>query len=262
MIYLPQSRREAARRCSSCRSSIGLVLVALVATDNCRSPTARPTARAAVRGRRPLRRRGGLGPAARAGGARAAARRARRPRAQLAERLRELLPRGRFQPVPGRAAQRGGHGPGRERGYVVVGPTTTRRTSPASWAPTTAPRAPPWSPSSPGRSSGPRHTIQFILFDGEESPAARRRRVREEGLRGSRVAARRFATRGRWSCSTSWATSACASRARGTPSPALWERLRRRRRKAGGRSSPTRRTGPVCWTTTSPSCAWACRPST
>ena len=105
----------------------------------------------------------------------------------------------------------------------------------------------------------PRHTIQFVFFDGEEAPRGTPDGdFEEEGLRGSRVARQRFARRGRWCCSTSWATAASRSRARTT----------RTRRSGAACGAPpgawvpalSSRTAPSRpWpTTTSPSSAGAC----
>ena len=180
---------------------LGLALVALVATDNLPfTATARRTAPRAAGARATstastaqaaydlLRRPGRARSAARRLGGVARARGA--PEAPGAERP---LPAGAR-----RAAQRGRHrAAAASPATWSSAPTTTPRTSPASWARTTAPRAPPSWPSSRARSGGPRHTIRFVFFDGEESPRGRagRAEFEERGLRGSKVAARRVRRR-------------------------------------------------------------------
>ena len=58
---------------------------------------------------------------------------------KLANKLRTLLPNGRFQPVPGGLRNVVGTVPGRDPGASWwSAPTTTARTSPASWGRTTA----------------------------------------------------------------------------------------------------------------------------
>jgi glutaminyl-peptide cyclotransferase len=112
---------------------------------------------------------------------------------RLAARLRELVPNGRYQPVPGGLQNVIGTVRGREPGYIVVGAHYDTKDLPgfvgandgASGTAVVAQLA--------RTVKNPRHTIRFIFFDGEESPrgtpdAAFERR----GLRGSKVAARRF----------------------------------------------------------------------
>jgi glutaminyl-peptide cyclotransferase len=112
---------------------------------------------------------------------------------RLAARLRQLVPNGRYQAVPGGLRNVVGTVRGREPGYVVVGAHYDTKDIPgfvgandgASGTAVVAELA--------RTVKRPRHTIRFIFFDGEESPAgtpdadfARR------GLRGSKVAARRY----------------------------------------------------------------------
>ena len=138
--------------------------------------------------------------------------------------------------------------------------TTTRRTSPASSARTTAPRARRSRRSSPARIRRPRHTVQFVFFDGEEAPRGDAQRLR--GRRSARQQGgrrRRSRTRGRWSCSTSWATGGSRSRARRTRAPGLWRKLRAAARRVGRAAacSPPDQGG-ASSTTTSRSSSGAC----
>jgi hypothetical protein len=112
---------------------------------------------------------------------------------RLAARLRRLLPNGRFQAVPGGLRNVVGTVRGREPGYIVVGAHYDTKdiagfvgaNDGASGTATVVQLA--------RTIKRPRHTIEFILFDGEESPAGTPNRQFEQGgLRGSKVAARRY----------------------------------------------------------------------
>ncbi len=114
---------------------------------------------------------------------------------RLARRLERLLPHGRYQAVPGGLRNVVGHVPGRGRGYVVVGAHYDTKDEPdfvgandgASGTAVVTQLA---------RTIKPhrlRRTLVFVLFDGEESPAGTPDSEFEaKGLRGSRVAARRY----------------------------------------------------------------------
>jgi glutaminyl-peptide cyclotransferase len=116
---------------------------------------------------------------------------------KLAQRLKRLLPRGRFQAVPGGLRNVIGVVPGRNpRRTVVVGAHYDTKDIPgfvgandgASGTATVVELA---------RTIKPRQlrpTIVFILFDGEESPRGTPDEQFERyGLRGSKVAARTYA---------------------------------------------------------------------
>ena len=177
--------------------ALGLTLVALVATDNlpfvdddeANGRPASPTAEATVNrfdgpaAFRLLRRQVELGP-----------RPAGSPESRrLARLLRRVVPRGRFQEVPGGLRNVIGTVRGREPGYVVVGAHYDTKditgfvgaNDGASGTAVVAQLA---------RSiRRPRHTIQFIFFDGEESPRGISDSAFERyGLRGSKVAAPAF----------------------------------------------------------------------
>ncbi len=113
---------------------------------------------------------------------------------RLARLLRRIVPRGRFQEVPGGLRNVIGTVRGREPGYVVVGAHYDTKdirgfvgandgasgTAVAAQLARTIRR--------------PRHTVHFIFFDGEESPrGAPDEDFEEKGLRGSKVAAPAFA---------------------------------------------------------------------
>ena len=176
---------------------LGLTLVALVATDNLpfvddgeadgrpASPTAAPTLNRfdGAAAFRLLRRQVELGP-----------RPAGSPESRrLARLLRRIVPRGRFQEVPGGLRNVIGTVRGREPGYVVVGAHYDTKDIPgfvgandgASGTAVVAQLA--------RTIRRPRHTIQFIFFDGEESPrGVPDSEFQRYGLRGSSVAAPAF----------------------------------------------------------------------
>jgi glutaminyl-peptide cyclotransferase len=177
--------------------ALGLTLVALVATDNLPfvddgEADGRPadTAAAPTVDRfdgaaafRLLRRQVELGP-----------RPAGSPESRrLARLLRRIVPRGRFQEVPGGLRNVIGTVRGREPGYIVVGAHYDTKDIPrfvgandgASGTAVVAQLA--------RTIRRPRHTIRFIFFDGEETPGGTDDSDFERyGLRGSKVAARSF----------------------------------------------------------------------
>jgi glutaminyl-peptide cyclotransferase len=173
---------------------LGLALVALVATDNVPfadgddgddAPAARPTvdrfdAEAAWR---LLNAQVELGP--RPAGSPASR--------QLAEKLRELLPDGRFQAVPGGLRNVIGTVQGREPGYIVVGAHYDTKDIDGFVGANDGASGTAVVTELARTVKSPRHTIHFVLFDGEESPrGADDAEFVEKGLRGSKVAARRF----------------------------------------------------------------------
>jgi glutaminyl-peptide cyclotransferase len=112
---------------------------------------------------------------------------------RLAARLRRLVPNGRYQSVPGGLRNVVGTVRGRERGYIVVGAHYDTKDLPdfvgandgASGTAIVAELA--------RTIKRPRHTIRFVFFDGEESPrGASDADFERLGLRGSKVAAKRF----------------------------------------------------------------------
>jgi peptidase M28-like protein len=116
---------------------------------------------------------------------------------RLAKRLRRELPSGRFQRIPSHPGLRNvvGKVPGRGRGYLVVGAHYDSKDIPgfvgandgASGTAVVTQLA---------RTLRPRRlrrTVVFVLFDGEESPrGVPDSEFERYGLRGSKVAARRY----------------------------------------------------------------------
>jgi glutaminyl-peptide cyclotransferase len=115
---------------------------------------------------------------------------------KLAERLRGLMPNGRFQKVPGGLRNVVGTVPGRDpRHFVVVGAHYDSKDQPGflganDGAGGTAAVV------QLARRLRPRtlrHTVKFVLFDGEESPrGVPDSQFLARGLRGSKVAAKAF----------------------------------------------------------------------
>jgi glutaminyl-peptide cyclotransferase len=177
--------------------AIGLTLVALVATDNLPfvgdgEADGRPTRATAApkvnrfdgaAAFRLLRRQVELGP-----------RPAGSPESRrLARLLKRIVPRGRYQAVPGGLRNVIGTVRGREPGYVVVGAHYDTKDIPgfvgandgASGTAVVAQLA--------RTIRRPRHTIRFVFFDGEEAPRGVADSDFERyGLRGSKVAAPAF----------------------------------------------------------------------
>jgi glutaminyl-peptide cyclotransferase len=176
--------------------AIGIVFVSLVVTENVPfvdyDSDAAPSPSAAAANRfdsaaafRLLREQVELGP--RPAGSEASRR--------LAARLRRLLPRGRYQAVPGGLRNVWGLVRGRSRRYVVVGAHYDTKDIPgfvgandgASGTAAVVQLARQL------RGKRPRHTLVFVLFDGEESPAGTPdSQFERRGLRGSKVAAQRW----------------------------------------------------------------------
>jgi glutaminyl-peptide cyclotransferase len=112
---------------------------------------------------------------------------------RLAETLRGLLPDGRFQAVPGGLRNVIGTVPGREPGYIVVGAHYDTKDIDGFVGANDGAGGTAVVTELARTVKRPKHTIHFVLFDGEESPRGTDdARFAEEGLRGSKVAARRF----------------------------------------------------------------------
>ena len=175
---------------------LGLTLVALVVTDNLpftgdgEADGAPPAATAAVdrfdgaAAFRLLRRQVEMGP-----------RPAGSPESRrLARLLKRIVPRGRYQPVPGGLRNVIGTVRGREPGYVVVGAHYDTKDIPGFVGANDAASGTAVVAQLARTLRRPRHTVHFIFFDGEETPrGVPDSDFLEEGLRGSKVAAPRFA---------------------------------------------------------------------
>jgi hypothetical protein len=229
--------------------ALGLVLVALVATDNL--PFVGDEADGApARIARPsgdrfdsaaawalLREQVELGP--RPAGSEASRR--------LARRLRELLPRGRFQAVPGGLRNVIGTVRGREPGFVVVGAHYDTKDIPGFLGANDGASGTAVVTQLARTIKRPRHTLVFVLFDGEESPRGTPNQLFEQrGLRGAKVAARAFRGARAMVLLDFVGDRRLRLPREGYSSPGLWRRLRAAARAVGvARHFPPEVRGPV-----------------
>jgi Peptidase family M28 len=173
--------------------TLGIALVALVATDNlpftgdhdADGQTPRPAAVHVDRfdgaaAFRLLRRQVELGP-----------RPAGSPESRrLAQLLKRVVPRGRYQDVPGGLRNVIGTVRGREPGYVVVGAHYDTKDIPGFVGANDGASGTAVAAQLARTIRRPRHTVKFVFFDGEESPRGTPDSdFEDEGLRGSKVAA-------------------------------------------------------------------------
>jgi Peptidase family M28 len=174
---------------------LGLVLVALVATDNlpfvdddadgAATSTQRPTVDHfdSAAAWKLLRQQVEMGP--RPAGSRTSRR--------LARRLRDLLPRGHFETVGGGLRNVVGTVPGREPGYIVLGAHYDTKDIPGFLGANDGASGTAVVTELARTMKRPRHTLKIILFDGEESPRGTPNRLfQQRGLRGAKVAAPRY----------------------------------------------------------------------
>lgn len=156
---------------------------------------------------------------------------------RLAARLRSVLPRGRYQSVPGGLRNVIGSVPGRERGRVVV--------VGAHYDTKDIPRFVGANDGAGGtaavvelaRSIAPRQirpTVVFILFDGEESPRGTpESEFERRGLRGSKVAAPRYRDAEAMVLLDFVADRSLSIPREGLSNELLWRRLRAAARRVG-----------------------------
>jgi glutaminyl-peptide cyclotransferase len=224
---------------------LGLALVALVATDNLPSTDGEEDGTAPPRPAlnrfdgdaafRLLREQVELGP--RPAGSEASQR--------LAERLRGLLPRGRFQEVPGGLRNVIGTVRGREPGFVVVGAHYDTKDIPGFVGANDGASGTAVVTELARTIRRPRHTLHFILFDGEESPRGTPEAdFVEEGLRGSKVAAPVFRDARAMVLLDFVGEKRLSIPREELSSPGLWGRLRAAAERVGvGRVFPAESTG-------------------
>jgi glutaminyl-peptide cyclotransferase len=226
---------------------LGLTLVALVATDNLPfidddaggAPPPRPTVDRfdGAAAFRLLREQVELGP--RPAGSDASRR--------LAERLRGLLPRGRFQEVPGGLRNVIGTVQGREPGYIVVGAHYDTKDIPGFVGANDGASGTAIVTQLARTLRRPRHTVEFILFDGEESPRGTPDAdFEEEGLRGSKAAAPEFRDARAMVLLDFVGDRRLSIPRESSSSPGLWRRLRAAAKRVGaGRVFPPESSGSV-----------------
>ena len=152
----------------------------------------------------------------------------------LAERLRELLPRGRFQAVPGGLRNVVGTVPGRERGFVVLGAHYDTKDIPGFVGANDGASGTAIVTQIARQIKRPRRTIKFILFDGEETPRGTPdSEFKEEGIRGSKAAAPVFRDARAMVLLDFVGDSRLRIPREGYSSPGVWRRLRAAARRVG-----------------------------
>jgi glutaminyl-peptide cyclotransferase len=167
------------------------------------------------------------------------------PSRTLALRLRRLLPRGRFQEVPGGLRNVVGTVRGREPGYVVVGAHYDTKDVPGFVGANDGASGTAIVTQLARTVRRPRHTIHFILFDGEESPRGSND-FYADGLRGSKVAARSYRDARAMVLLDFVGERGLRVPREGNSSERLWERLRKAAREVGaGATFPDSTQGPI-----------------
>ena len=158
----------------------------------------------------------------------------------LAERLRALLPRGRFQAVPGGLRNVIGTVRGREPGFIVLGAHYDTKDIPGFVGANDGASGTAIVTEIARTIRRPRHTIHFILFDGEESPRGTPDRdFEKKGLRGSKVAARAFRDARAMILLDFVGDKRLSIPREGFSRPGLWRRLRAAAKRVGaGRVFP------------------------
>jgi glutaminyl-peptide cyclotransferase len=154
------------------------------------------------------------------------------PSRRLARRLRRMLPRGRFQPVPGGLRNVIGTVRGRQPGYVVVGAHYDTKDIPGFLGANDGASGTAVVTELARTIRRPRHTIHFILFDGEESPRGSTNFYRD-GLRGSKVAAPRYREARAMVLLDFVGEKRLRISREGYSNLQLWQRLRRAARQVG-----------------------------
>ena len=229
---------------------LGITLVALVATDNLPftgdgEADGSPPRPAAVRVDRfdgekafsLLRRQVDLGP-----------RPAGSPESRaLARLLRRIVPRGRYQEVPGGLRNVIGTVRGREPGYVVVGAHYDTKDAPGFVGANDGASGTAVAAQLARTIRRPRHTVHFVFFDGEESPRGTPdEEFEEKGLRGSKVAAPAFADARAMILLDFVGDRSLSIPREQNSSPGLWRKLRAAAGRVGaGNVFPNRLSGGV-----------------
>jgi glutaminyl-peptide cyclotransferase len=156
---------------------------------------------------------------------------------KLAGKLRTMLPQGRFQKVPGGLRNVVGTVPGKEpKRFVVVGAHYDSKDMPgflaandgAGGTAAVVQLARQLKP----RTIGP--TVKFVLFDGEETPrGVPDEQFLQKGIRGSKVAARKFKNAESMILLDFVADKHLSLPREGSSDIALWAKLRSAARRAG-----------------------------
>jgi glutaminyl-peptide cyclotransferase len=171
----------------------------------------------------------------------------------LAAKLKRLLPHGRYQAVPGGLRNVVGTVKGRSGRYIVIGAHYDTKEIPefvgandgASGTAVLTQLARGFAHSR----KRPRHTLVFVLFDGEESPGPSdgdEASFERHGLRGSKVAARRWHKADAMILLDFVGDKHLSTPREENSDPRLWAKLRRAARQVGvGRHFPNSTFGAV-----------------
>jgi hypothetical protein len=155
---------------------------------------------------------------------------------RLAGELRARLPRGRYQAVPGGLRNVVGHVSGRGRGRWVVGAHYDTKDLPGFVGANdgASGTAVVMELARALRRRPPARDVTFVLFDGEESPrGVPDGRFLQEGLRGSKVAARRLRSADAMVLLDFVGDRDLSIPREGNSDPELWSRLRAAARGVG-----------------------------
>jgi glutaminyl-peptide cyclotransferase len=228
--------------------AIGLTLVALVATDNLPfvddgdangkvAPAARVDKFDGGAAFRLLHRQVEMGP-----------RPAGSPESRrLAALIKRVVPRGRYQEVPDGLRNVIGTVRGRERGYIVVGAHYDTKDIPGFVGANDGASGTAVALQLARTLRRPRHTIQFVFFDGEEAPRGIPDSEFERyGLRGSKVAAPVFRDARAMILLDFVGDKQLTLRREGYSDARLWKRLRGAAKRVGAQAMfPTTAQGGV-----------------
>lgn len=164
---------------------------------------------------------------------------------RLARLLRRIVPRGRYQEVPGGLRNVIGTVRGREPGYVVVGAHYDTKDLPGFVGANDGASGTAIAAQLARSIKRPRHTVRFMFFDGEESPRGSDD-FEQDGLRGSRVAADAFADARAMVLLDFVGDRRLSIPREANSNPGLWRKLRAAAQRVGaGRVFPERGAGPV-----------------
>jgi glutaminyl-peptide cyclotransferase len=166
---------------------------------------------------------------------------------RLARLLRRIVPRGRFQEVPGGLRNVIGTVRGREPGYVVVGAHYDTKDAPGFVGANDGASGTAVAAQLARTIRRPRHTVHFIFSDGEESPRGTADAdFEEEGLRGSKAAAPAFADARAMILLDFVGDRTLSIPREQNSSPGLWRKLRAAAKRVGaGNVFPNRLSGGV-----------------
>ena len=243
---------------------IGLTLVALVATDNLpfvdddpadgkAAPAAKVNHFNGAAAFRLLRRQVEMGP-----------RPAGSPESrQLADLIKRIVPRGRFQEVPHGLRNVIGTVRGRERGYIVVGAHYDTKDIDGFVGANDGASGTAVVLQLARTLKRPRHSIKYVFFDGEEAPrGVPDAQFERYGLRGSKVAAPGFRDARAMILLDFVGDRKLSLKRESYSDVRLWNRLRESARRVGRGACSPPRSRAACSTTTSRSGIRACPRST